>query len=68
MAATQTEGETGKNWFQGTADAVRQFIWLFEVGLSSSDSLTRMLDYVEGKVFIVSAICRTQGIRKSKIF
>lgn len=31
LAATQTPGEKGKNWFQGTADAVRQFIWLFEV-------------------------------------
>lgn len=31
MAATQTPGEAGKKWFQGTADAVRQFIWVFEV-------------------------------------
>lgn len=31
FAATQTPGEAGKNWFQGTADAVRQFIWVFEV-------------------------------------
>lgn len=31
LAATQTPGEQGKNWFQGTADAVRQFHWLFEV-------------------------------------
>ncbi|OMO75635.1 Nucleotidyl transferase [Corchorus olitorius] len=30
LAATQTSGEAGKNWFQGTADAVRQFIWVFE--------------------------------------
>ncbi|XP_021897213.1 glucose-1-phosphate adenylyltransferase large subunit 2, chloroplastic-like [Carica papaya] len=30
LAATQTPGEWGKKWFQGTADAVRQFIWLFE--------------------------------------
>lgn len=30
LAATQTPGESGKNWFQGTADAVRQFLWLFE--------------------------------------
>ncbi|KAH0907082.1 hypothetical protein HID58_038909, partial [Brassica napus] len=30
LAATQTPGETGKRWFQGTADAVRQFHWLFE--------------------------------------
>jgi glucose-1-phosphate adenylyltransferase len=31
LAATQTSGEAGKKWFQGTADAVRQFIWVFEV-------------------------------------
>ncbi|XLR00141.1 hypothetical protein HN51_054889, partial [Arachis hypogaea] len=30
LAATQTPGEAGKRWFQGTADAVRQFHWLFE--------------------------------------
>ena len=29
LAATQTPGEDGKKWFQGTADAVRQFTWLF---------------------------------------
>ncbi|KAK6245442.1 hypothetical protein QUC31_000234 [Theobroma cacao] len=30
LAATQTPGEAGKRWFQGTADAVRQFVWVFE--------------------------------------
>ncbi|XP_054779289.1 glucose-1-phosphate adenylyltransferase large subunit 1-like isoform X3 [Prosopis cineraria] len=30
LAATQTPGESGNKWFQGTADAVRQFLWLFE--------------------------------------
>ncbi|OMO75163.1 Nucleotidyl transferase [Corchorus olitorius] len=30
LAATQTPGEAGKKWFQGTADAVRQFVWVFE--------------------------------------
>ncbi|MFS8010839.1 putative glucose-1-phosphate adenylyltransferase [Helianthus anomalus] len=30
LSATQTPGEEGKRWFQGTADAVRQFHWLFE--------------------------------------
>ncbi|KAM7473641.1 hypothetical protein LguiB_020884 [Lonicera macranthoides] len=30
LAATQTRGEVGMNWFQGTADAVRQFTWVFE--------------------------------------
>lgn len=33
LAATQTPGETGKKWFQGTADAVRQFTWVFEVSV-----------------------------------
>lgn len=37
LAATQTSGETGMNWFQGTADAVRQFIWVFEVSMRFSD-------------------------------
>jgi glucose-1-phosphate adenylyltransferase len=32
LAATQTPGEAGNKWFQGTADAVRQFTWIFEVG------------------------------------
>ncbi|XP_057966209.1 glucose-1-phosphate adenylyltransferase large subunit 1-like [Malania oleifera] len=30
LAATQTPGEAGMKWFQGTADAVRQFTWVFE--------------------------------------
>ncbi|KAJ7973173.1 Glucose-1-phosphate adenylyltransferase [Quillaja saponaria] len=30
LAASQRPGESGNKWFQGTADAVRQFIWLFE--------------------------------------
>ncbi|XXG79429.1 hypothetical protein AAC387_Pa09g0499 [Persea americana] len=55
LAATQTPGETGKKWFQGTADAVRQFHWLFEdprskdiedVLILSGDHLYRM-DYMD---------------------
>ncbi|XP_042488444.1 glucose-1-phosphate adenylyltransferase large subunit 3, chloroplastic/amyloplastic [Macadamia integrifolia] len=55
LAATQTPGETGKRWFQGTADAVRQFHWLFEdarskviedVLILSGDHLYRM-DYMD---------------------
>ncbi|RLN43177.1 glucose-1-phosphate adenylyltransferase large subunit [Panicum miliaceum] len=30
LAATQRPGTEGKRWFQGTADAVRQFDWLFD--------------------------------------
>ncbi|XP_010540326.1 PREDICTED: glucose-1-phosphate adenylyltransferase large subunit 2, chloroplastic [Tarenaya hassleriana] len=54
LAATQTSGEAGKRWFQGTADAVRQFIWVFEdaktknvehVLILSGDHLYRM-DYM----------------------
>ena len=33
LAATQTPGESGSKWAQGTADAVRRFIWVFEVGI-----------------------------------
>ncbi|PIA30807.1 hypothetical protein AQUCO_05400124v1 [Aquilegia coerulea] len=55
LAATQTQGQTGKSWFQGTADAVRQFYWLFEdkrskdiedVIILSGDHLYRM-DYMD---------------------
>lgn len=55
LAATQTPGEYGKRWFQGTADAVRQFIWLFEDAklrhienmlILSGDHLYRM-DYMD---------------------
>ncbi|KAJ9166040.1 hypothetical protein P3X46_020841 [Hevea brasiliensis] len=55
LAATQTPGEAGKKWFQGTADAVRQFIWVFEdaknknvehVLILSGDHLYRT-DYME---------------------
>ncbi|KAG1346853.1 glucose-1-phosphate adenylyltransferase large subunit 1 [Cocos nucifera] len=58
LAATQTPGEAGMNWFQGTADAVRQFIWVFEdnknkniehILILSGDHLYRMdyMDFVE---------------------
>lgn len=58
LAATQTPGEAGKKWFQGTADAVRQFIWVFEdaknknvehIVILSGDHLYRMnyLDFVQ---------------------
>ncbi|KAJ4966280.1 hypothetical protein NE237_018129 [Protea cynaroides] len=55
LAATQTPGETGKKWFQGTADAVRQFMWVFEdaknknvenILILSGDHLYRM-DYMD---------------------
>lgn len=55
LAATQTPGEAGKRWFQGNADAVRQFHWLFEdarskeiedVLILSGDHLYRM-DYMD---------------------
>ncbi|KAK7257954.1 hypothetical protein RIF29_32305 [Crotalaria pallida] len=55
LAATQTPGEAGKNWFQGTADAVRQFTWVFEdakhtnvenVLILAGDQLYRM-DYMD---------------------
>ncbi|KAK1278451.1 hypothetical protein QJS04_geneDACA003378 [Acorus gramineus] len=55
LAATQTPGEAGNRWFQGTADAVRQFHWLFEdakgkviedIVILSGDHLYRM-DYMD---------------------
>nr|DAD40774.1 TPA_asm: hypothetical protein HUJ06_015097 [Nelumbo nucifera] len=60
LAATQTP-ETGTRWFQGTADAVRQFIWVFEdaknkhvenILILSGDHLYRMeyMDFVQKHV------------------
>ncbi|XP_058082850.1 glucose-1-phosphate adenylyltransferase large subunit 1-like isoform X2 [Magnolia sinica] len=55
LAATQRQGESGKKWFQGTADALRQFVWLFEdaknrhienILILSGDHLYRM-DYMD---------------------
>ncbi|KAF6171226.1 hypothetical protein GIB67_001941 [Kingdonia uniflora] len=55
LAATQRSGKSGKKWFQGTADAVRQFAWLFEdakhrhienILILSGDHLYRM-DYMD---------------------
>ncbi|WOG92000.1 hypothetical protein DCAR_0311256 [Daucus carota subsp. sativus] len=61
LAATQTPGEAGKKWFQGTADAVRQFVWVFEdaknknvehILILSGDHLYRMnyMDFVQKHV------------------
>nr|DAD21606.1 TPA_asm: hypothetical protein HUJ06_023069 [Nelumbo nucifera] len=60
LAATQTP-ETGMRWFQGTADAVRQFTWVFEdaknkhienILILSGDHLYRMdyMDFVQKHV------------------
>lgn len=55
LAATQMPGEAGMDWFQGTADAVRKFTWVFEDGknkniehilILSGDHLYRM-DYMD---------------------
>ncbi|KAH7517796.1 glucose-1-phosphate adenylyltransferase large subunit 1 [Ziziphus jujuba] len=70
LAATQTSGERGMNWFQGTADAVRQFIWVFEdaknrnienILILSGDHLYRM-DYTE---FLQSHVDRNADITLS---
>uniref|UniRef100_A0A7N0V4P6 Glucose-1-phosphate adenylyltransferase n=1 Tax=Kalanchoe fedtschenkoi TaxID=63787 RepID=A0A7N0V4P6_KALFE len=61
LAATQTPGDAGKRWFQGTADAVRQFMWVFEdaktknvenILILSGDHLYRMdyMDFVQKHV------------------
>ncbi|KAL9663017.1 hypothetical protein QQ045_027854 [Rhodiola kirilowii] len=61
LAATQTSGEAGMNWFQGTADAVRQFTWVFEdaknknvenVLILAGDQLYRMdyMDFVQNHI------------------
>ncbi|TKV91506.1 hypothetical protein SEVIR_9G101000v4 [Setaria viridis] len=67
LAATQRPGSEGKRWFQGTADAVRQFDWLFDdakakdiedVLILSGDHLYRM-DYMD---FVQSHRQRGAGI------
>ncbi|KAE8690636.1 putative SNF1-related protein kinase regulatory subunit gamma 1 [Hibiscus syriacus] len=40
LAATQTSGEAGNKWFQGTADAVRQFIRVFESHVDKNADIT----------------------------
>ncbi|CAK9326457.1 unnamed protein product [Citrullus colocynthis] len=61
LAATQTSGETGMHWFQGTADAVRQFIWVFEdaknrnvenILILAGDHMYRMdyMDFVQNHI------------------
>lgn len=61
LAATQTAGETGLRWFQGTADAVRQFSWVFEdaknknvehILILSGDHLYRMnyMDFIQNHI------------------
>ncbi|CAL5395535.1 unnamed protein product [Camellia sinensis] len=53
LAATQTPGKEGKRWFQGTADAVRQFHWLFENHRQSGADITLsclpMADMIDSK-------------------
>ncbi|KAJ9704757.1 hypothetical protein PVL29_003011 [Vitis rotundifolia] len=61
LAATQTPGEAGMKWFEGTADAVRKFIWVFEdaknknienILILSGDHLYRMdyMDFVQNHI------------------
>ncbi|KAI8554255.1 hypothetical protein RHMOL_Rhmol05G0084100 [Rhododendron molle] len=61
LAATQTAGDAGMKWFQGTADAVRQFTWVFEdarnkdvenILILSGDHLYRMdyMDFVQNHI------------------
>ncbi|KZV53371.1 ADP-glucose pyrophosphorylase large subunit family protein [Dorcoceras hygrometricum] len=68
LAATQTVGEMGKQWFQGTADAVRQFLWLFEdakvkdidhILILSGDHLYRMdyMDFVQASTHTDTGSC-----------
>ncbi|XAR59563.1 Glucose-1-phosphate adenylyltransferase [Bertholletia excelsa] len=70
LAANQTPGEAGMKWFQGTADAVRQFMWMFEdaknkeidnILILAGDHLYRM-DYIE---FVQNHIDRNADITVS---
>lgn len=82
LAATQTPGEAGKRWFQGTADAVRQFIWVFEdaknknvenILILSGDHLYRMdyMDFVQKHVDTnadISVSCLPMDDRRASDF
>lgn len=82
LAATQTQGETGMKWFQGTADAVRQFTWVFEdaknkdidnILILSGDQLYRMdyMDLVQNHIDRNSDItlsCATVGDSRASDF
>jgi len=48
LAASQTPGEAGKRWFQGTADAVRQVSWIFDVSRCSSQSSINIIGKIVG--------------------
>ncbi|KAJ8641380.1 hypothetical protein MRB53_018074 [Persea americana] len=75
LAATQTPGEAGKRWFQGTADAVRQFTWVFEdyknrniehILILSGDHLYRMdyMDFVQKHIDTgadITVSCKPMG-------
>ncbi|KAG7010924.1 Glucose-1-phosphate adenylyltransferase large subunit 1 [Cucurbita argyrosperma subsp. argyrosperma] len=61
LAATQTPGKSGMYWFQGTADAVRQFTWVFEdaknrnvenILILAGDHMYRMdyMDFVQNHI------------------
>jgi glucose-1-phosphate adenylyltransferase len=65
LAAAQRPGDGGQRWFEGTADAVRQYLWLLEdaknkdvedVVILSGDHLYRMdyQDFVQVLAFIPS--------------
>lgn len=58
LAATQTPGVAGKNWFQGTADAVRQFHWLFEVPIKYLSRYIMMQDMILRRILKKKIDCR----------
>ncbi|KAK1559957.1 hypothetical protein Q3G72_020495 [Acer saccharum] len=56
LAATQTPGESGKKWFHGTADAIRQFIRLFECDEVSKTGKTTGPNKGRGRGELLSAL------------
>lgn len=69
LAATQSPGEAGMNWFQGTADAVRQFTWLFEVcSLNSSNHSKLNCNVItELDIIFISMCASIQSNRRENI-
>lgn len=68
LAAMQTPGEAGQRWFQGTADAVRQFIWVFEVGFCKFLHMLEEIRVENEANRLLDAFCRMLRTRMLSIY
>ncbi|KAI4986008.1 hypothetical protein ZWY2020_018638 [Hordeum vulgare] len=61
LAATQRPGSEGKRWFQGTADAVRRFAWLFDDAKSKDIEDVLILSAITSTVWTTWTLFRVIG-------